>query len=285
MYFQKSNSISVSPSSFVSTLIIWSFLLQALQVSVQLLYRLCEEERRQMWWRCIWSMTRFVVPSLPQINGCFHTNVPGESRLSHLSPSHTRVHARSHLDMNRRLTFRATLRSSFIQIEPPPPAFIELQQFFTDIISGCKWIWGTEGQQQCRHGQNTTLAGECFMTEMGILNTSPPEPSPNSIQRGKNYTFLFQTYWLRNTREKNLAIQMRCVYVCLAFEERRGVVSLKRRKGPLRCIPPSFFRSLPPFHSSPAPTDPHSSPLPPACTHTRTHIFTIARCLWRRHGG
>lgn len=100
------NQISVSPSSFVPTLIIWSFLLRALQVSVQLVYRLREGVLE------VWHV------SLPQIYGCFHTNVSGESRLSLLSPSHTR--ARSHLDMNRRLTFRATLRSSFIQIEPPP---------------------------------------------------------------------------------------------------------------------------------------------------------------------
>lgn len=34
--------------------------------------------------------------------------------------------------------------------------------------------------------------------EMGILNTPPPEPSPefNIAGKKKKYTFLFQKYWL-----------------------------------------------------------------------------------------
>lgn len=66
---------------------------------------------------------------------------------------------------------------------------------------------------------------------------------------------------------------MRCVYFCMAFEEKRGVVSLKRRKGPLRYNPPPFFLSLSPtlpFPSSLAPTDPHS--LLHARIHARTHF-------------
>lgn len=106
--------------------------------------------------------------------------------------------------------------------------------------------------------------------------------------RGKNtHSYSRHIGWEIPGKKKNLAIQMRCVYVCLAFEERRGVVSLKRRKGPLRCIPPPFsalshpslrlqLRATPTCQPPPRPT-PHAR--------TRTHIFTIACCLWGRHGG
>lgn len=122
--------------------------------------------------------------------------------------------------------------------------------------------------------------------EMGILNTPPPEPSPNSIlQKKKKKTHSYSTNLGCEIPPSKIAIQMRCVYFCMAFEEKRGVVSLKRRKGPLRYNPPSFLLSLSPtlpFHSSLPPTDPHS-PLLHARTHAHTHIFTIARWLWGRH--
>lgn len=113
--------------------------------------------------------------------------------------THTCTHTPCHLDMNERLTFRAvsTLRSGFIQIStplippPPQPCLIHCQRFFTDIISGCKWIWmnwgcrGESGWWQWRsHGQNATLAAECCMWRDGnILNTPPPEPSRFNIER------------------------------------------------------------------------------------------------------
>lgn len=56
--------------------------------------------------------------------------------------------------------------------------------------------------------------------EMGILNTLPPE---FNIAEKKSYS--------RNIGSeippRKIVIQMRCVYFCVAFEERRGVVSLK----------------------------------------------------------
>lgn len=140
---------------------------------------------------------------------------------SHADPPNT--HTPCHLDMNGRLTFRAvsTLRSSFIQISLlPPPCLIRCQQFFTDIISGCKWIWtGVGGWLVGRGGGGGGSGGggvggvvmdkiphwlqNAACGEMGILNTPPPEPSPNSIlqkrEREKKITFLFQKYWLWNT--------------------------------------------------------------------------------------
>ena len=97
-----------------------------------------EDVTGRIWsiWRALWS-TPFHSPA---------SNIRPLSNKplwqSHADPPNT--HTPCHLDMNGRLTFRAvsTLRSSFIQISLlPPPCRLRCQQFFTDIISGCKWIW------------------------------------------------------------------------------------------------------------------------------------------------
>ena len=150
--------------------------------------------------------------------------------------------------------------------------------------------------------------------EMGILNTPPPEASPNSIlqkkKKKKKYTHTHthaharthththtrthtQTHTpisellavkyhrakkkKRKRKKKKIVIQMRCVYFCMAFEERRGVVSLKRRKGPLRYTPllfalPLSHPSLPLFFFSRSDRPPLTLPPP----HTRVHARTFS---------
>lgn len=203
--------------------------------------RLHGRERVKMWrgvfevWRALWSTPFHSLASNIGLRPL--SNKPLWQ--SHAEPP-TNTHTPCHLDMNGRLTFRAvsTLRSSFVQISLlPPPCLIRCQQFFTDIISGCKWIWTGWG---CRSGGSGGVGvvmdkiphwlQNAACGELGILNTTPPEPSSNWI--------LNTHFYSRNIGceipPRKIAIQMRCVYFCMAFEERRGVVSLKRRKGPLR---------------------------------------------------
>lgn len=111
--------------------------------------------------------------------------------------------------------------------------------------------------------------------EMGILNTPPPEPSPNSIlQKKRRHIPIPEILAVKyHQGKKRIAIQMRCVYFCMAFEEKREVVSLKRRKGPLRYTPPPppiCSPSLPPF---PSPL----LPLRPTPIHSSAHarVFSL----------
>lgn len=72
----------------------------------------------------------------------------------------------------------------------------------------------------------------------------------------------------------------------MAFEEKRGVVSLKRGKGPLRNTPPTLFFFCSPTFPSPFLSSPllSLSERPPLTLlpnmRARTHIFTIAQWLW-----
>lgn len=116
--------------------------------------------------------------------------------------------------------------------------------------------------------------------EMGILNTPPPEPSPNSISQKKKNTHSYFRNLGCEIPPRKIAIQMRCVYFCMAFEEKRGVVSLKRRKGPLRYNPPPICSpSLPPFPSPPLwlrPTPTHSGARAHARHRAHFHYSTLA---------
>lgn len=107
--------------------------------------------------------------------------------------------------------------------------------------------------------------------------------------------FLTQKYWLGNATKwgkrkkrwgREIAIQMRCVYFCLAFEERRGVVSLNRRKGPLRYSPttPALFSFSPTTALNDTPTHTHTHPLHVHANFLLAHAafpsFLVVRWWW-----
>lgn len=186
------------------------------------------------------------------------------------------MHACSHLGMNGRLTFStvSTVRSSFIQIgTPPPPIFIH-------SCSSSLLISSTDANEA-----ETAVLGMDKIPHW-LQNASsqrweywiPRHQNYPRIQYGRRkntHSYSRHIGWeipgkKKKPRHSN---EMRLCLFGLWREKRGRVTQKKERATPL--YTPSFFCSLPPFPSSPAPSDPHlpaSPPAHPARAHTHAHF-------------
>lgn len=239
-------------------------------------------------WRCDGAHLKydelcgsFLFIRLHQIYACFRISFFGNSTLPPPPLTHKHTHTPYHLEMNGRLTFRAvsTLRSSFIQISfPPPTSHHALYDASTSLlISSADANEFGRGGRIGRGGVGGIVMDKIPQRDGNIEYLATRTiPEFSSAETKRTHSYSRNIGWEIPPRKKS-TFKWDAFISAWPLKREEGSCHSKEGKGhsamhPLLIF---FFSSLPPFLSSPSPTDPHS----PLRARIRTRIFTIARWL------